>query len=103
MTLSVRPLALWCGLAAILLTIEPARAADTRPNILFCMADDWAYPHAGVYGDKVVKTPTFERVAREGMLFSQVHCVSPSCTPSRAAVMTGQWIHRLEESGNLHS
>src|SRR5260370_14037513 len=80
-----------------------AAAADERPNILFAMADDWAWPHAGVYGDKVVKTPTFDRVAREGMLFSHVFCVSPSCTPSRAAVLTGQTIHRLEESGNLHS
>lgn len=80
-----------------------ANAADPRPNILLCMADDWAWPHAGVYGDKVVKTPTFDRVAREGMLFTHVFCVSPSCTPSRAAVLTGQTIHRLEESGNLHS
>ncbi len=84
----------------------PAGAADKplpRPNILFALADDWAYPHAGAYGDKVVRTPTFDRVAREGMLFSHVFCVSPSCTPSRAAVLTGQTIHRLEESGNLWS
>ncbi len=78
-------------------------AADPRPSILFALADDWAWPHAGVYGDQVVKTPTFDRVAAEGMLFSHVFCVSPSCTPSRAAVLTGQTIHRLEESGNLHS
>jgi arylsulfatase A-like enzyme len=67
------------------------------------LADDWAWPHAGVYGDRVVRTPTFDRVAKEGMLFSHVFCVSPSCTPSRAALLTGQTIHRLEESGNLWS
>jgi uncharacterized sulfatase len=77
--------------------------ADKRPNILFAMADDWAWPHAGAYGDKVIKTPTFDRVAREGVLFGHVFCVAPSCTPSRAAVLTGQTIHRLEESGNLWS
>jgi uncharacterized sulfatase len=79
------------------------KRADPRPNILFALADDWAWPHAGVYGDRVVKTPTFDRVAREGILFSHVFCVAPSCTPSRAAILTGQFSHRLEESGNLWS
>ena len=41
-----------------------------RPNILFCMADDWGWPHAGAYGDTGVKTPNFDRIAREGMLFN---------------------------------
>jgi uncharacterized sulfatase len=79
------------------------RPADARPNILIAMADDWSWPHAGVYGDKVVKTPVFDRLAAEGLLFSHTFCVSPSCTPSRAALLTGQAIHRLEESGNLWS
>src|SRR5438309_7378889 len=80
-----------------------AAPADKRPNILFAMADDWAWPHAGVYGDKIVRTPTFDRLAKEGVLFSHAFCVAPSCTPSRAAVLTGQFSHRLAESGNLHS
>jgi arylsulfatase A-like enzyme len=80
-----------------------AAPADERPNILFALADDWAWPHAGVYGDKVVKTPTFDAVAADGMLFSHAFCVAPSCTPSRAAILTGQASHRLEESGNLWS
>jgi len=79
-----------------------ARSTDQRPNILFALADDWAYPHAGVYGDRVVKTPSFERVAREGVLFTNAYCAAPSCTPSRAAMLTGQAPHRLEEGGNLH-
>jgi len=76
---------------------------DTRPNILFAIADDWSWPHAGVYGDEVVKTPVFDRVAAEGALFAHAYCASPSCTPSRAGILTGQAIHRLEESGNLWS
>jgi len=79
------------------------RQSAERPSILFCLADDWSWPHAGAYGDQVVKTPAFDRVAREGALFTNAYCVSPSCTPSRAAMLTGQTIHRLEESGNLHS
>jgi uncharacterized sulfatase len=77
--------------------------AQTRPNILFALADDWSWPHAGVYGDKVVKTPTFDRVAAEGMLFTHTFSVSPTCTASRSAILTGQTAHRLEESGNLWS
>src|SRR5207244_704104 len=64
-------------------------------------ADDWSWPHAGIYGDKVVHTPTFDKFAAEGALFTHAFCVSPSCTPSRAAILTGQTIHRLEEGGNL--
>jgi arylsulfatase A-like enzyme len=50
-----------------------------------------------------VKTPVFDRMAAEGALFSRAFCVSPSCTPSRGAILTGQAIHRLEEGGNLWS
>ena len=76
-------------------------AADVRPNILYCLADDWAWPHAGVYGDRVVRTPTFDRVAREGIRFNYCFSAAPSCTPSRAAMLTGQYPHRLEEGSCL--
>jgi len=78
-------------------------AAGKRPNILFCLADDWSWPHAGIAGDKVVKTPAFDRVAREGVLFKNAYVSAPSCTPSRGAIVTGQWHWRLEEGGNLWS
>jgi len=74
-----------------------------RPNILFCLADDWSWPHASIAGDKVVKTPTFDRVAREGVLFENAFVTAPSCTPSRGSIVTGQWHWRLEEGGNLWS
>jgi N-sulfoglucosamine sulfohydrolase len=88
-------------LALLVLGAAPAR--DERPNILVLIADDWGFGHAGVYGDKVVRTPTFDRLAAEGALFTRAFCASPSCTPSRAALLTGQHIHRLEDSGNLWS
>jgi len=92
--------------AASLMTpkLASARGAGReRPNILFCLADDWSWPHASIAGDKVVKTPTFDRVAREGVLFENAFVSSPSCTPSRGAMLTGQWHWRLEEGGNLWS
>jgi arylsulfatase A-like enzyme len=78
---------------------EPARA----PNILFAIADDWGWPHAGAYGDPVVHTPTFDRLAREGILFEQAYISSPSCTPSRNAILTGQYHWRLGPGANLWS
>ncbi len=83
----------WSCAAVLLLAwsgISLAAEPDKRPNILFALADDWAWPHAGVYGDKVVRTPTFDRVAKEGVLFSHAFCVAPSCTPSRAAHECGR-------------
>ncbi len=81
-----------------------ALAADAvRPNILFAIADDWGWPHASAYGDPVVKTPTFDRIANEGVLFHHAYVSSPSCTPSRNAILTGQWHWRLGAAGNLHS
>ncbi|MBM3333735.1 sulfatase, partial [Candidatus Sumerlaeota bacterium] len=82
---------------------QAAGASKERPNILYCVGDDWGWPACGAYGDKVVKTPAFDRVAAEGVLFTNAFCASPSCTPSRSAMLTGQAIHRLEESGNLWS
>jgi arylsulfatase A-like enzyme len=92
---------------AVLLVMAAAgstwTAPPVRPNILLVIADDWSYPHAGVYGDRVARTPAFDRLAREGARFTHAFAAAPSCTPSRAALLTGQAVHRLEEGGNLHS
>jgi arylsulfatase A-like enzyme len=74
-----------------------------RPNILFCIADDWGWPDAGAYGDPIVKTPAFDRLAREGVLFENAFVTSPSCTPSRGSILTGQYHWRLGAGANLWS
>lgn len=83
---------------------ETATGAEAkRPNILLAIADDWGWPHAGAYGDRSAPTPTFDRLAREGALFHHAYVSSPSCTPSRGALLTGQWHWRLEGAANLWS
>lgn len=72
-----------------------------RPNILFLFADDWSWPNAGVYGDSVIRVPTFDSLAHAGILFTKAYCAAPSCSPSRAAVLTGQYPHRLEAGSQL--
>ncbi len=87
------------------LLAHPLTAAEaaSRPNILFCIADDWGWPHAGAYGDPVVRTPAFDRLADEGVLFENAFVTAPSCTACRNSILTGQWHWRLEEGGNLWS
>jgi len=95
-----RYLALSLAIGVPATTVQPE--PPVRPNIVLAIADDWSYPHAGVYGDRTVTTPNFDRIAREGVRFTRAFVASPSCTPSRAALLTGQAVHRLEEGANLH-
>ena len=95
-------------LRRVILTVaalaSPAHAtAEERPNILLCIADDWGWPDAGAYGEAAVHTPAFDRVAREGVLFANAFATSPSCTPSRNSILTGQWHWRLGAGANLWS
>lgn len=70
-----------------------------RPNILFAIADDWS-PHAGAYGTPWVKTPGFDRIAKEGLLFKNAYTPVAKCAPSRAIVLTGRYAWQNEEAGN---
>jgi N-sulfoglucosamine sulfohydrolase len=91
------------SLVAIAFLVDSSLAADARPNIFLAIADDWGFPHAGAYGDPVVKTETFDRIAKEGVLFTNAFVSSPSCTPSRGALLTGRYHWSLEEGANLWS
>ena len=88
-------------LVTLALGLCSAESQGQRPNIVFCMADDWSWPHAGALGDPVVKTPHFDRIAREGVLFENAFVSTPSCTPSRLSILTGQHHWRLREGDSL--
>ena len=75
----------------------------SQPNILLAIADDWSWPHTSSAGTKEISTPAFDRIASEGVLFTHAYCSSPSCTPSRGALLTGQYHWRLENNANLWS
>ncbi len=72
----------------------------TRPNILFAIADDASYPHMSAYGCTWLDTPGFDRVAREGILFSNAYTPNAKCAPSRACLLTGRNSWQLEEAAN---
>jgi arylsulfatase A-like enzyme len=71
-----------------------------RPNILIVMGDDISYPHMGAYGTKWVKTPGFDRVAAEGILFRNAYTPNAKSAPSRACFLTGLNSWQLEEACN---
>ncbi len=77
--------------------------SNEPPNILLCISDDQSWLNTSAMGDPTVRTPAFDRVAEEGVLFTNAYCDAPTCGPSRSAILTGQPIWRLEEAGNIHS
>jgi arylsulfatase A-like enzyme len=79
-------------MAGVLVPPVGGIAAD-RPNILFIMTDDHAAHAISAYGSQVNQTPHLDRLAREGALFENVFVTNSICTPSRAAILTGQYSH----------
>jgi arylsulfatase A-like enzyme len=71
-----------------------------RPNIIFILADDLGYGDLGCYGQKEIKTPNIDRMAAEGMLFTQYYAGSTVCAPSRCALMTGLHTGHCRVRGN---
>ncbi len=72
-------------------TVRPTLAADAAPpNIVYILADDLGYAELGCFGQKKILTPNLDRMAAEGMKFTQNYCGAPVCAPSRCVLMTGK-------------
>ena len=84
----MRPTLLLAALCAAFAGL--AAAEPTRPNVLVVIADDWGRGHAGAYGCSWVKTPNFDRVAKEGLLFLNAYTPTAKCAPSRSSILTGR-------------
>lgn len=103
--MTMRPILLMIGLllGGFPLQAQPLRTTGkkhSRPNILFAIADDWGYGHAGAYGASWVTTPAFDRVARAGILFTHAYTPNAKCAPSRAILLTGRNSWQLEDAAN---
>lgn len=86
-----------CGLLAPM----ASQAQETqRPNIIYIMCDDMGYGDLGCYGQRYISTPNLDRMASEGMLFTQAYAGSPVSAPSRASFMTGQHTGHTKVRGN---
>src|SRR5438309_1408527 len=89
-------------LTAWLLGPTTARAAEParKPNILFILADDLGYGDLGCYGQKRIRTPHLDRLAADGMRFTQCYAGSTVCAPSRCVLMTGKHTGHARIRGN---
>jgi len=88
-------------LAALGLCVASFAAAAEKPNIIILYADDLGYGDVGCYGATAVKTPNIDRLAREGLRFTDGHAAAATCTPSRYALMTGEYAWRRPGTGVL--
>ena len=81
------------GLAAATISLpsylEASKAGDKRPNIIFIMADDMGYGDLGCFGQKKFQTPNIDRIAAEGVRFTDCYAGATVCAPSRSVLMTG--------------
>jgi arylsulfatase A-like enzyme len=82
-------------------TLRPAPAADAMPNILFILADDLGYGDLGCYGQGQILTPNIDRLAVEGMRFTQAYSGSTVCAPSRCSLLTGKHTGHATVRGNM--
>jgi arylsulfatase A-like enzyme len=88
--------------AAALALCHCAPAAEThKPNILVILIDDLGWGDLSCYGMKATSTPNVDRLAREGLRFTDGHCAAATCTPSRYALMTGEYPWRKRGTGVL--
>jgi arylsulfatase A-like enzyme len=80
-----------CLLAAVVQAKQPLRQAQDRPNVLFILADDLGIGGLHCYGTEYLETPNIDRLCSEGMKFAEGLAAYPTCKPSRAALLTGQY------------
>ncbi len=88
---------LFSGLSAL---SALAAGAQSKPNIIYIMCDDMGYGDLGCYGQQYISTPNLDRMAQEGMRFTQAYAGSPVSAPSRACFMTGQHTGHTHVRGN---
>ncbi len=90
-----------CTLAIVLVHLSTAYALAERPNIVLIYADDLGYGDVGCYGATAVRTPNIDQIANAGLRFTDAHSAAATCTPSRYAMLTGQYAWRRKGTGIL--
>jgi arylsulfatase A len=88
-------LVLFSLLIITLIKCSSSRSKLDKPNIVFIMIDDLGYGDVACFGSKFIKTPNIDRMAAEGLKFTDFHSNGPVCSPTRAALMTGMYQYRL--------
>lgn len=74
-------------------------AQNQKPNVIYIYADDLGYGDLSAYGATKIKTPNTDRLAREGLRFTNAHTTSGTCTPSRYGLLTGEYPWQKKGTG----
>src|SRR5262249_24433440 len=83
-------------LAGLFLSAPASLAQEPkRPNVIFILVDDMGYADLGCMGSKDIRTPNIDRLAKEGVKFTNFYANAPVCTPTRAAFLTGRYQQRV--------
>jgi arylsulfatase A-like enzyme len=84
------------GLIGVTFASATAAKGPTLPNIVLIIADDMAWDDCGAYGNRYIRTPNLDRLAREGMRFDRAFVTASSCSPSRSSIITGRYPHNTD-------
>lgn len=86
------------GLGAVSLALPRVASAlpEKRPNFVFILIDDMGWMDAGCYGSKYYDTPNIDKLAKQGILFTDAYAANPLCSPTRASILTGKYPARLK-------
>ena len=93
-------IAIVCAFTLVATASRSLAAAGSKPNIIFVLADDLGYGDIGRFGQKIIKTPNLDRMAKEGITLTSFYAGSTVCAPSRSVLMTGQHTGRTWVRGN---
>lgn len=87
---------LWC------LASNETEIESIKPNIVLVIADDHGQNDLGCYGNKTIKTPNLDKLAEQGIRFTNAHCTTASCSASRSTILTGLYNHATAHYGHMH-
>ena len=82
-----------------LLLFMPLCTLGQKPNVIVIYVDDLGFGDLGCYGSRTIKTPNIDQLARKGLLFTQAHTTSATCTPSRYSLLKGEYAFRRKDTG----
>jgi arylsulfatase A-like enzyme len=90
-----------CSLVTLCVFMCTALLAQTKPNVIIIYADDLGFGDVSCYGATAIKTPNVDKLATKGIRFTNAHCAAATCTPSRYAMMMGEYAWRKKGTGIL--
>jgi arylsulfatase A len=91
----------FCASLFVVAAVTAAAQGAEQPNVVFIFIDDMGYGDIGAFGNTVNKTPCLDRMASEGLKLTQFYVSNTACTPSRSALMTGSYAHRIGMDGSV--